>query len=142
YSHTLNIGGGGTTPTPPSNGGETVTKKECESMTISGPYAGRINSPFSGVALYANNDSCKYTQYFASGTHSFSLRGCSNNSNMAKVDLKIGGVKKGTFYFGGSYPAVYTINNVSHGTGNQEIELVVTEDNGTWDAYVDYLEIK
>ena len=46
--------------------------------------------------------------------------------------------KKGTFYYGGSYPAVYTINNVSHGTGNQEIKLVCSEDNGTWDAYVDY----
>ena len=55
------------------------------------------------------------------------------------VDLYIGGTKKGTFYYGGSYPAVYTINNVSHGTGNQEIKLVCSEDNGTWDAYVDYL---
>lgn len=44
--------------------------------------------------------------------HSFSLRGCSNNDKMAKVDLYIGGTKKGTFYYGGSYPAVYTINNV------------------------------
>ena len=53
--------------------------------------------------------------------------------------MYIGGTKKGTFYYGGSYPAVYTINNVSHGTGNQEIKLVCSEDNGTWDAYVDYL---
>lgn len=135
YSHTLSIGDN-------SGGNSTVTRKECEDMTISGPYAGKISSPFSGVALYANNDSCKYTQYFARDTHSFSLRGCSNNSNMARVDLKIGGIKKGTFYFGGSYPAVYTIHNVDHGTGNQEIELVVTEDNGTWDAYIDYLEIR
>lgn len=47
----------------------------------------------------------------------------------------------GTFYFGDQYPAEYTIKNVSHGTGNQEIELVVTSDNGQWDAYVDYLKI-
>ncbi len=139
YSNTLTIGGssgggdGGTTP--PS------TKKEAESMTKSGQYTGNINSPFSGVALYANNDLVKYTQNFASGTHSFSLRGASNNSNMARVDLKIGGQTKGTFYFGGSNPAVYTLNNVSHGTGNQEIELVVTADDGSWDAYIDYLEI-
>lgn len=108
-------------------------------MTLGGSYAGKINSPFSGAALYANGDNCKFTQYFASGTHSFSLRGCSNNDKMAKVDLYIGGTKKGTFYYGGSYPAVYTINNVSHGTGNQEIKLVCSDDNGTWDAYVDYL---
>ncbi|URN93684.1 MAG: polysaccharide deacetylase family protein [Candidatus Pristimantibacillus lignocellulolyticus] len=120
----------------------TVTKKEAESMTKSGQYTGNISSPFTGVALYANNDSVKYTQNFTTGTHSFSLRGASNNSNMARVDLKIGGQLKGTFYYGGSNPAVYTINNVSHGTGNQEIELIVTADNGTWDAYIDYLEIQ
>ncbi len=114
---------------------------QCESMTITGQYAGKISSPFSGVALYANNESVKYTQYFASGTHSFTLRGASNNAKMAKVDLKIGGQSKGTFYFGGSYPAEYTIQNVSHGTGNQQIELVVTADDGQWDAYVDYLRI-
>jgi endo-1,4-beta-xylanase len=138
YSNTLNIGGnpGGGTPTP-SDG----TKVEAENMTKSGQYTGNINSPFNGVALYANNDSVKYTQYFASDTHSFSLRGASNNSNMARVDLKIGGLTKGTFYFGGSNPAVYTLNNVSHGTGNQEIELIVTADDGTWDAFIDYLEI-
>ncbi|OME88351.1 xylanase deacetylase [Paenibacillus sp. FSL A5-0031] len=129
--------GGGTT-TPPS----TSTKKEAESMTKAGQYTGNISSPFAGVALYANNDLVKYTQSFTSGTHSFSLRGASNNSNMARVDLKIGGVTKGTFYFGGSSPAVYTISNVSHGTGNQEIELVCTSDNGTWDVYIDYLEIQ
>lgn len=154
YSNTISVGGssGSTTPTPtvaptatPSGGGSSstsTTKVECENMTLGGSYAGKISSPFSGVALYGNNDLCKYTQYFTSGTHSFSLRGCSNNSNMAKVDLKIGGQTKGTFYFGGSSPAVYTINNVSHGTGNQEIQLVVTSDDGTWDAFVDYLEIK
>lgn len=128
--------GGGSIPSPGAG-----TKVEAESMTKSGQYTGNISSPFNGVALYANNDLVKYTQYFASGTHHFSLRGASNNSSMARVDLKIGGQTKGTFYFGGSNPAVYTLNNVSHGTGNQVIELVVTADDGTWDAYLDYLEI-
>ncbi|AET61137.1 endo-1,4-beta-xylanase [Paenibacillus terrae HPL-003] len=120
-SNTLTIGaGGGTDPTPPSTG----TKKECESMTKGGQYTSNISSSFSGVALYANNDSVKYTQYFESGTHNFSLRGASNNSNMARVDLKIGGQTKGTFYFGGSNPAVYTLNNVSHGTGIKRLSLL------------------
>lgn len=141
-TNTLTIGGssgGGSETTPPSG---TVTRVEAESMTKSGQYTGNISSPFNGVALYANNDLVKYTQNFTSGTHNFSLRGASNNSNMARVDLKIGGQTKGTFYFGGSNPAVYTLNNISHGTGNQEIQLVVTADNGTWDAYIDYLEIQ
>ncbi|MFD3258135.1 polysaccharide deacetylase family protein [Paenibacillus lentus] len=130
--------GGGTTPPPTGSG----TKIEAESMTKSGQYAGNISSPFNGVALYANNDSVRFTHNFTKGTSNFSLRGASNNSNMARVDLKIGGQTKGTFYYGGSSPAVYTLNNVSHGTGNQVVELVVTADNGSWDAFLDYLEIK
>ena len=59
---------------------------------------------------------------------------------MARVDLYIGGQYKGTFYYGGSYPAEYTIQNVSHGTGVQTIELIVTADDGQWDAYIDYLK--
>ncbi|MGG4217911.1 polysaccharide deacetylase family protein [Paenibacillus jamilae] len=125
------------TTTPPSTG----TKVEAESMTKGGQYTENISTPFNGIALYSNNDLVKYTQFFASGTHNFSLRGASNNSNMARVDLKIGGQTRGTFYFGGSNPAVYTLANINHGTGNQEIELVITADNGTWDAYIDYLEI-
>ena len=132
--NTGNTGGSGT-------GSGTATKVECEAMTISGQYAGKISSPFSGVALYANNEACTYTQYFASDTHDFTLRGASDGSNMAKVDLVIGGVTKGTFYFGDQYPAEYTIKNVSHGTGNQTIKLVVTADDGSWDAFVDYLSI-
>ncbi len=124
-----------------SSSGSTATQVQCEAMTVSGQYAGQISSPFTGVALYANNESCSYTQYFASGTHDFTLRGASNNSTMAKVDLVIGGSTKGTFYFGDSYPAEYTISNVSHGTGDQTVKLVVTADDGSWDAYVDYLTI-
>ena len=123
-----------------SNSGLTSSNsKQCESMTKGGQYTGNISSPFSGVALYANNDKVSFDQYFAYGTHDFTLRGCSNNDKMARVDLYIGGQYKGTFYYGGSYPAEYTIKNVSHGTGNQTIELRCTADDGTWDAYIDYL---
>lgn len=150
YQNEITVGGssssGGSSSGSTSGGStggnvSTADKIECESMTVTGQYAGTISSPFNGVALYANNESCKFTQYFAYGTHDFTLRACSNNSNMAKVDLKIGGQTKGTFYFGDQYPAEYTIQNVSHGTGNQEIELVVTSDDGQWDAYLDYLQI-
>ncbi len=117
------------------------TTIQCENMTIRGKYAGKISSPFAGVALYANNESVKFTQNFSGGTSNFTLRGASNCTTMAKVELKIGGQSKGTFYFGDQYPAEYTIQNVNHGTGNQQVELVVTSDVGTWDAYVDYLKI-
>jgi peptidoglycan/xylan/chitin deacetylase (PgdA/CDA1 family) len=149
YSNTIRIGGSSSNTNPGQNPGtndnpgavSTGNKMECEDMTISGQYAGKINSPFSGVALYANNDECSFTHNFKNGTNDFTLRGCSNNNNMAKVDLIIGGQTKGTFYYGDGNPAEYTIKNVSHGTGNQKVELKVTADDGNWDAYIDNLTI-
>lgn len=123
----------------PVNAADTIT--ECENMTTGGTYAGKITSPFNGVALYANNDYCAYSQYFSSSTHSFSVRGCSSNSSTARVDLKIGGAMVGSFYFTGTAPTVQTLSNITHGTGNQEVRLTVTTDNGTWDVYMDYLQI-
>ncbi|MBQ9766844.1 MAG: glycoside hydrolase family 11 protein [Lachnospiraceae bacterium] len=147
YQNTITVGGSSSSSGSSSSGssssgsssGEYIT--QCEAMTINGQYAGKINSPFSGVALYANNESVSYNQYFGYGTHTFTLRACSNNSQMAKVDLYIGGSYKGTFYYGGSYPAEYTIKNVSHGLGNQKVELIVTSDDGSWDVYMDYFKI-
>ena len=156
YKNNFNVGGAisnpdtSTTPSNPPTGGNnnqnnpsynTGNKKECESMQLGGQYAGKINNPFNGVALYANNDSCKFTQYFSQGNHNFTLRGCSNNDKMARVDLKIDGQYRGTFYYGGSYPAEYTIQNGTWlNAGNHTVELVVTADDGQWDAYVDYLK--
>ncbi len=138
YSNTLTIGGnsGG------GDGGAPTARVEAENMTKGGQYTSNISSPFNGVALYANNDKVSFTHNFTKSTSNFSLRGASNNSNMARVDLRIGGQNKGTFYFGNQYPAVYNLNNISHGTGNQLVELIVTSDNGTWDAYLDYLDIR
>ena len=34
-----------------------------------------------------------------------------------------------------------TIKNVQHGLGDQEVKLIVTTDDGTWDGYIDFLEI-
>ncbi len=129
---------GGNTSGGTTNTGATM---ECEDMTKSGQYTGNVSSPFDGVALYANDDAVSYTQYFAEGTHDFTLRGASNGDNMARVDLFIGGENKGTFYYGDANIAEYTISNVSHGTGNQKVELKVTADDGTWDAYIDSLTI-
>nr|AGL92443.1 xylanase [Bacillus sp. SN5] len=145
YRNNLTIGGGGSTP-PPSNGGGDdgsggSTVVQAQDMNVDGPWANYISSPFDGVVLHGNDDRITYTQYFANDTHSFSLRGASNNNNLAQVDLRIGGQYVGTFYYGDHHPAVYTIDNVQHGTGHQEVELILTNNDGNWDAYIDYLEI-
>lgn len=143
YKNVIHIGGssqpGGGQSSGGSSGGDTTI--QCEDMTIGGPYAGKISSPFSGVALYGNSDEVSCTQDFGYDTHDFTLRGASSNNNMARVDLMIGGENKGTFYFGDAYTAEYTIKNVRHKTGQQKIELIVNADDGNWDAYIDSLAI-
>ncbi|MBR6627049.1 MAG: polysaccharide deacetylase family protein, partial [Lachnospiraceae bacterium] len=69
------------------------------------------------------------------------LTGAADGDNMAKVELYVGGQQKGTFYYGDANVADYTIENVSHGTGNQKVELKVTADDGSWDVYLDKLTI-
>ena len=135
--NTGNNNGGTSTGTSTAKG----TVYECESMTKSGQYAGTINYPFNGAALYANNDAISTTVNFTSGTHDFTLRGASNGSSTAKVDLVIENETKGTFSFSGTGATEYTVKNVATGTGSKTVKLVLTTDDGTWDAYIDCLTI-
>lgn len=118
-----------------------TTKNECESMTLGGSYAGRISSPFSGVALYANDDYCQVSGVSLSNTSTtISVRGCSNNSSTASVVVKMNGYNMGTLTFTGTTPTVKSIT-VTPMAGTYTIQLIVTNDTGAWDAYVDYMEI-
>ncbi len=114
---------------------------QCESMTKSGTYAGTVTSPFNGVVLYANKDAVSFNKYFANNTHDFTLRGASNGNRTAKVDLVINDEKKGTFTFYGTSATEYTLKGITHPTGNINIKLVVSADDGTWDVYLDQLSI-
>jgi len=157
-SHTLTIGGsssstssgstgstntgsgsGNTNSTTTSSG---ATKIEAESMTKGGQYTGNISSPFNGVALYANNDKVSFSQNFANNSHTFKLRGASSNSNEAQVELKIGGTSYGTFKFSGTSATEKTIT-ATHNQGGKTatVELVCVNDNGNWDAFIDWIEI-
>ena len=108
-----------------NNGGSNTvttsgTKFECESMTLSGPYAGNTWSPFSGAALYANDDTASVTVNLSKGLHDFTLRGASDGSNKAKVDLVIGNETKGTFTFSGTSATDKTIKNVVVAAGSRQ----------------------
>ena len=150
YKNNIAIGGSGSqnsgsgsSEVQPENPTSVNTKSsiECEAMTLSGTYAGKISSPFSGVALYANNDKAAFNQQFGYNTHDFTLRGCSSNSKTATVELRIDGEKKGTFNLAGSTPKDYTLKNITHKTGSPKIELVCVNDDNTWDAYIDSFKI-
>lgn len=114
---------------------------ECENMSTGGTYTGKITTPFSGVALYGNNDYCATSYNFTVATNKISVRGCSNNSSTAQVAVLVGGTQVGTLNFSGTTASVQSLVNVNTGTGTKEIRLTVKTDTGAWDAYVDYLEV-
>ncbi|MGN1264100.1 MAG: hypothetical protein ACI4TW_08675, partial [Prevotella sp.] len=60
---------------------------EAEDMTPDGPYAGPTDSPFSGMAFYANGDCAEKTCSFPTGSGKWqaSITGCSNNGNAAGI---------------------------------------------------------
>jgi peptidoglycan/xylan/chitin deacetylase (PgdA/CDA1 family) len=134
--------GGSSNPTSNPNpnptsipGGSAI---QCENMTKSGQYASNISNPFSGVALYANNDAASTTISF-SGNSSITLYGASNNSSTAQVSLYIGSSKVGTFYFAGTSTTSSTVN--FNAFGSQTVKFVVENDIGSWDAYLDYFTV-
>ncbi|NLL72872.1 MAG: polysaccharide deacetylase family protein [Clostridiales bacterium] len=118
-----------------------TTVYQCENMTKGGPYAGNIYSPFSGVALYANGDYCQTGNIsFDNTPRTISIRGCSNNWSTARVVVKMNGYEMGSVSFTGTTPTVKSFTCTPQ-TGYYPVQLTITNDNGSWDAYVDYLEI-
>ncbi|MBN2743678.1 MAG: T9SS type A sorting domain-containing protein [Marinilabiliaceae bacterium] len=115
---------------------------QTESMTCSGPYAGKITNPFEGVALYANNDAGTITQNITNmpGVFDVELRGASNNNNNATVSLLLDGTEIATFTYNST--AATTIRKsieLAGVAGSHELKLLMKTDNGGSDIYLDWL---
>lgn len=114
---------------------------ESENMTLSGPYAGKITNPFSGIALYANNDKGTITQNFQEGPgfYKVSITGASSNASSAGVSLYVNGTKIKAYSFSGTsataQEADLKLTNVNLATNT--IALVLETDNGSNDTYID-----
>ncbi len=115
---------------------------EAESMVLSGPYAGTVDSPFLGIALYANGDKGTTSHVFENGPgiYNISIRGASNNSNAAGVSVYINDVKVKAFTFYETAATVleaevklYDLSQVS----SSSITLLLETDDGSSDTYID-----
>jgi len=114
---------------------------EAELMTLSGRFAGRITSPFAGIALYANDDRGTITHNFTTGPGMYrvSIRGASNNTNVAGVSLFVNGVRIRGFSFQGTAATNLEadVNLSGVNVGNNTIALVLETDNGSSDTFID-----
>ena len=114
---------------------------ETENMTMGGSYAGKITNPFSGIALYANNDKGTITQDFPEGPgfYRVSITGASSNTSSAGVSLYVNGTKIKAYSFSGTsataQEADLKLTNVN--LTSNTIALILETDNGSNDTYID-----
>jgi endo-1,4-beta-D-glucanase Y len=113
---------------------------EAENMTLSGSYAGKISSPFQGIALYANGDKGAVTQTFPdeAGIYTVGITGASSNSSAAGVSLYIDNEKIKAFTFTGTAAATSTADLKLPSIGRSvTVALILETDNGSNDTYID-----
>ncbi|MDR2557104.1 MAG: cadherin-like beta sandwich domain-containing protein, partial [Bacteroidales bacterium] len=113
---------------------------QAESMTLGGPYAGTISSPFNGIALYGNGDNGVAIVPFpdGAGIYEVSIVGASSNTSAAGVSFYIDGEKEKSFSFTGTAPTTQTVELRLPDLGDTaEIRLKLETDNGSNDTYID-----
>lgn len=119
-----------------------ATTIEAESMTVGGPYAGVISTPFAGVAFFGNGDiaSQQVTISDAPGRYTFSLRGASSNASAATVTVLIDASPVGSVTWANATVATSTLLQVDlTASGNHVVAFRMDTDTGASDAYVDWI---
>ena len=114
-------------------------------MTTGGKYGGKISSPFSGIALYANGDYGATNVEFPEGNGEYEIRicGASSNTSKAGVSLYIEGTKVEEFSFSGTAESIQKSNKkLVFSTEKPEIKLLLETDNGSNDTYIKYVEFE
>jgi endo-1,4-beta-D-glucanase Y len=118
---------------------------EAESMGRSGPYAAAITAPFPGAGLYAAEDALSVAFSFPSipGDYRIAITGASSSTNTARLELLLDSASRASFEFAGTAPQVAEaeLTLVAGAPETQTLTLRATGDDGSWDAYVDYVEV-
>ncbi|WP_299435497.1 glycosyl hydrolase family 8 [uncultured Aquimarina sp.] len=112
---------------------------QVENMTISGPYAGAIDSPFNGVGFYGNGDKAQGTVSLATlpGLYRVEIRGASSDNSEAKINLTVDGNSLGAFGFSGTTASNSTREVTISGTNPLSFALELLTDTGSNDTFLD-----
>lgn len=122
-----------------------VTSVNAADMDKGGKYAGAIDKPFVGVALYGNDDYCEADLGSPEGNKRYEIRltGASSKAGTAAgVSVYINGEKKGSVSFTQETEEVRSIP--FKWTGEAEkltVKLLLEDDNGTNDTYIKSVEL-
>ena len=116
---------------------------DASSMSYGGKYAGLIDSPFPGIALYGNGDYASKDVNFTEGNGVYTIKvtGASSNESAAGVSLYIGGTKIQSFSFSGKSASVQQSKNKLYFESQPvEVKLLLETDNGSNDTYINKVE--
>ncbi len=127
-----------------STANQLISTIEAEDMSINGPYAGTVDSPFTGVALYGGQDNITTTMEFQTvpGTYRLDVTGASNNSSTAVATVYVGGARQGTVGFSGTEPSTESLSfSLETSAGSKTVEINCETDNGSWDLKIDRVSL-
>jgi hypothetical protein len=132
------------TASPSQSAAATSTVFEAEDQELDGQYVETVTTPFSGVALYATGDSISFEHEFSvPGAYRADLTGASSNTLSATGELRLDTRSAGRFAFQGTTTSVQSIDFSVQTAGDEPRTLTVTatNDNNTWDLFIDQIEI-
>jgi hypothetical protein len=128
---------------PPFQASSTLV--EAEDMQMDGQYAAAIDSPFDGVALYANDDSVSfdYTLPAIPGAYRVEVTGASSDRSSATAEVLLDDRALGTLTFRETDAAVEALEfEVSSRSPDvRTLTVNVIGDDDTWDLFIDQIEI-
>lgn len=118
---------------------------QAEMMDRSGPYSAAVTTPFAGVGLFANDDAVSFSFTFPNipGVYRVEATGASSSTSTARVELLLDGSSQEILGFSGTDPQVATaeLTLAAGAADTQTLTLRATGDDGSWDAYIDHVEV-
>lgn len=123
---------------------ELLQKFELENGSLLPGYSGAIDSPFNGVAAYANNDGVEAQATITNvpGKFRLDIRGASSASNAAGISVYLADKKLGSTEFSGTSASVNSISfNLESQPSSSALQFKLETDNGSNDTYLDWFEL-
>ena len=117
---------------------------ELEGGTLLPGYSSVIDTPFNGVAAFANNDGVEVNTQVSGipGKFRLDIRGASTDNSAAGISVYLGDKKVGATSFSGSSASVSSIDfKLSSQPSNTKLKFVLESDNGSNDTFLDFYEL-
>ncbi|MGJ8693578.1 MAG: glycosyl hydrolase family 8 [Thalassotalea sp.] len=121
-----------------------LANDELENGTLLPGYSGLIDTPFNGVAAYADGDGVQINTQVSGvpGKFRLDIRGASSAANAAGISVYLGDNKIGATSFSGTSASVTSISfNLDNMPSNSVLKFELETDNGSNDTFLDSYEL-